>query len=426
MDQILNGNLTTLVSGITSSQTTSIQVVALPVAYNTTSGAIATATFSGANSMIEALTFTGVTGTGPYTLTGVVRGVEGTATAFATGYAVAIADLTAGSIQRSLISTGGGIVLPPVPTGGTAALIIVDTTALSTSLPAWCVVPHAGSTQVICDGASAATYLDTFIAGTQARGVINIRTANGTAASPTQSTAGMEIGRLGGRGFSTDGGNAFTGTLSAVSFFCDENTTSTSQGASVGIRTTAIGTVGGGSSTIPTLIAKFHPSGGFSLFTGGTAPSDPGAGVALFQGGIKGSVTNDNAAASMIGEYISATLASGSAVSLTTGTVANVTSISLTAGDWDVTGVIDTVQAATPSLFFIGGVSTTSATFGAQDTSVGAIGNENLIAGVDFAFAAPVVRFSLASTTTVYLVVKLVTTATGTTAYGTIRARRMR
>ncbi|MDP2325295.1 MAG: hypothetical protein Q8N51_14890, partial [Gammaproteobacteria bacterium] len=55
---------------------------------------------------------------------------------------------------------------------------------------------------------------------------------------------------------------------------------------------------------------------------------------------IEGTNTNDAAAAGYIGELIGSTIASGSAVSLTTATNANVTSISLTAGDWDVWGAI--------------------------------------------------------------------------------------
>src|SRR5690349_16625741 len=53
---------------------------------------------------------------------------------------------------------------------------------------------------------------------------------------------------------------------------------------------------------------------------------------------LAGTATNDDAAAGKIGEYIESEVLSGSAVSLTTNTAANITSISLTAGDWDVWG----------------------------------------------------------------------------------------
>src|SRR5713226_3655065 len=51
---------------------------------------------------------------------------------------------------------------------------------------------------------------------------------------------------------------------------------------------------------------------------------------------LLGTITNDNATAGNIGEYVSSTLLSGSGVALSTGVVTNITNISLTAGDWDV------------------------------------------------------------------------------------------
>ncbi len=139
-----------------------------------------------------------------------------------------------------------------------------------------------------------------------------------------------------------------------------------------------------------------------------------------------GTATNDNAPAGDVGEYIMS--ATGSSISLSTGTTANVTSISLTSGDWDVTGAVDYTFGATTSVTdLIGGVSTTSATLGAQDTFT----NHPLAASVptaafDAAYPLPVVRISLASTTTVYLVAQGTFTISTLKAYGTIRARRMR
>ncbi len=54
-----------------------------------------------------------------------------------------------------------------------------------------------------------------------------------------------------------------------------------------------------------------------------------------------GTTTNDNAANGDVGEYVEASVTSGSGgISLTTGNAKTVTSISLTAGDWDVTSLI--------------------------------------------------------------------------------------
>jgi len=141
-----------------------------------------------------------------------------------------------------------------------------------------------------------------------------------------------------------------------------------------------------------------------------------------------GTTTNDDATAGSIGEFVTATVATGSSVSLTTATPANVISISLTAGDWDVRGVVDYTAAATTSITNQRqGVSTTSATLGAQDTFTSlSLAAQVPTAAIDSAFATPVVRLSLAATTTVYLVTNATFTVSTLKAYGTISARRVR
>lgn len=138
---------------------------------------------------------------------------------------------------------------------------------------------------------------------------------------------------------------------------------------------------------------------------------------------IVGTATNNDAVAGNIGEYVSGTVALGSAVTLTTATTANVTSISLTAGDWDVTGVVDFDLSGTTVSDFLMGTSTTSATLGSQDTYL-----EQALpfTSVTYSNNVPTVRYSLSSTTTVYLVTSLSFTGGAAKAYGTIRARRVR
>lgn len=140
---------------------------------------------------------------------------------------------------------------------------------------------------------------------------------------------------------------------------------------------------------------------------------------------FRGTTTNDDAGGGFMGEYVSSTIASGSAVSVTTATTTNVTSISMTAGDWDVSAVGKfNLTAASASLFSVG-VSTTSATLPGDDAYV----QKPLITSVltsTYADTTPVVRLSLASTTTVYLVVRSTFSVGTETAYGTIRARRVR
>lgn len=145
---------------------------------------------------------------------------------------------------------------------------------------------------------------------------------------------------------------------------------------------------------------------------------------------IVGTTTNNDAAAGSVGEYLSASLASGSAIPLTTMTGANVTSLSLTAGDWDVCGEVQLIfPSGTVYNAYVAGISTTSATLpaapdisrngwtGAAQTLPSALGN---------GFVTGVKRISLASTTTVYLVCTVGFSAGSPAAYGVLTARRVR
>ncbi len=142
---------------------------------------------------------------------------------------------------------------------------------------------------------------------------------------------------------------------------------------------------------------------------------------------IKGTNTNDSAAAGDVGEFVSS---SASGVALTNATAANITSISLTAGDWDICakGAFSGNAATTVSLAGAS-ISPTSATI--SDDGIGSYTqiiarSDSLSLGNGNAMGAPFRRVSLASTTTYYLVVQLnfsVSTATGS---GGITARRVR
>jgi hypothetical protein len=140
--------------------------------------------------------------------------------------------------------------------------------------------------------------------------------------------------------------------------------------------------------------------------------------------GIVGTTTNNNANTGSFGEYQTAT---NSATSLTNGTPANATSISLTAGDWDVSGVarFNPGGSATTSNM-TAGISTTSATFGAFQTYTVTVVPFSSTSGNSTTIPTPAVRISVASTTTVYLVAVCAFSASTMTADGFIRARRVR
>lgn len=138
--------------------------------------------------------------------------------------------------------------------------------------------------------------------------------------------------------------------------------------------------------------------------------------------GITGTTTNDDAAAGTVGEFISSNIVAASAVSLTTATAKNITSISLTAGDWDVDGNVSYTPSGGNPTVYAQASSSTSATL--PDFSLYSAMSISGMGGCGFAI--PPRRYSLSGTTTVYLV-GYATFAAGTcTACGNIRARRAR
>tara|TARA_R110000868_G_scaffold285682_5_gene546154 strand:- start:4271 stop:5128 length:858 start_codon:yes stop_codon:yes gene_type:complete len=146
--------------------------------------------------------------------------------------------------------------------------------------------------------------------------------------------------------------------------------------------------------------------------------------------GIVGTTTNNSAQAGSVGEYIESRVVQGSAVSLTTATSANVTSISLTAGDWNVSGMVAFDGGATTILqAATGGASSTSATLsGSLDYSSLCFGSGGVVANLiqNTRIAIPTLRFSLSGTTTIYLVANAIFTTSTEVAYGQISARRVR
>jgi hypothetical protein len=140
--------------------------------------------------------------------------------------------------------------------------------------------------------------------------------------------------------------------------------------------------------------------------------------------GIIGTTTNDNAAAGSVGEYVSSNIPLASAINIANNTATNLSSISLTAGDWLVGGnirIAGTAQAVTRTIVWL---STTSATF--PDFSNINEWNGNTTTFVTYGGAAPMQRISISGTTTVYISGQI-TFASGTASIcGNIWARRLR
>lgn len=160
----------------------------------------------------------------------------------------------------------------------------------------------------------------------------------------------------------------------------------------------------------------------------GNTTGSTGAVAAIAPGQLPATQTNDSAATGAHGEYVESVVAVGSAVTLS-GLTGNVTSISLTAGDWDVNlNATFSSPAATTVTSINVGISATSATFDTSNGRFASIyyGGATVGATIIPTLHVPPVRFSLASTTTVYFCASSAFGGTPVAAYGVIRARRVR
>ena len=187
------------------------------------------------------------------------------------------------------------------------------------------------------------------------------------------------------------------------------------------------------------LAQQHDPVGGGSTvnITAGNIDGRAGGGLNIYPNstlGMVGTVTNDSANAGSIGEVLRATVASGSAVTLTTtATSYNVTSVALTPGDWDCRAQVEYVPSSATTTVFQTGISLTSATLPTQPGGSG-IGYEPLLtsyipmttASNLVSQAIPPMRVSIAASSTLYVVANLTFSAGSATAYGSVSCRRIR
>lgn len=139
--------------------------------------------------------------------------------------------------------------------------------------------------------------------------------------------------------------------------------------------------------------------------------------------GIVGTTLGDNVQSGSAGENPTNTT---NTVSLTSGIAANATSMSLSAGDWDVTctGFFTPAGTTVQSSIELG-ISTTSATQPGGFNQI-ALLTASLPAGATQVISTPVVRQNLSATTTVFCVATVAFTTSTETVSGSIRARRVR
>lgn len=141
--------------------------------------------------------------------------------------------------------------------------------------------------------------------------------------------------------------------------------------------------------------------------------------------GVKGTTTNDNATAGNIGEFISSSVSGVS--SPASGVVGDLTSVTLTAGDWDISSL--TTFSIGTGVSILSGQSAILAVSGNSMTGVNQSNYGHLappIGDYNTCLTLPRVRVSLTATTTYYLKMTSTHTSGTPTFSGYISARRMR
>lgn len=206
--------------------------------------------------------------------------------------------------------------------------------------------------------------------------------------------------------------------------------TSTLQTTVAGHTATLLTTVVGPGSATDNALARFDGTTGKLVQNSEITLGDSDGKLTRPAGiSLSGTNTNDNAAAGYVGEVQQSIVASGSALALTNNVPLNITSISLTAGDWDVSGVVSYITGNTSvTTYFISSISTTSATLDTNNWYLFSFNGSYTAAGTNTTHLAPVsvLRASLSGTTTYYLVAQAGFTVAGVSAFGRIYARRMR
>ena len=167
-------------------------------------------------------------------------------------------------------------------------------------------------------------------------------------------------------------------------------------------------------------LGSYLPLAGGTL-TGALVPSQTA--------GLTGTTTNNNANAGAVGEVIASNIAPGAVTGVTSVTQINITSISLTAGDWDVyaTGATNpglTTVTSVGNVF--SGISTTSATLPSTAAGLAMVPIGTGVPSGTPVCATACMRLSIAATTTVYLVLLVGFTTSTMGMYGNLWARRAR
>jgi hypothetical protein len=256
-----------------------------------------------------------------------------------------------------------------------------------------------------------------------------IRRASGSAAAPSAIVSGSNLGQVQFQAYGVGGYNIGAGIMAlAVDTF-----SGTAAGTSLRLQTCAPGTT--------LLNDRLRLTQGLQVCDAGGIPAaDMGVGTInvpasgsyyinganIGAGHLPGTQTNDNAAAGQVGEYISSIRGSGSGLTIASAAVVNLTTISLTPGDWDVAGELTLVTNG--STLIQAGISTASAVMpnGPADNTSLSVAQATTAILFNTVLALAPCRMSFTTTTTVYLVASQTGGGATPAGFGKLRARRMR
>ena len=228
--------------------------------------------------------------------------------------------------------------------------------------------------------------------------VLEFYSARGTEASPTTSQSADQLGNIAFFGRSSSA--VWDSGVSLISAAL-ETWTTTARGAKLDVYTNPVG------SSTGEVVATFASSGV----------------------SIQGTNTNDSATAGDVGEYKETIVADATALGLATNVIGDCTSVSLTAGDWDLSFRINFNDNSTTFTTYTdawlsstSGNSATGRSIPANYDSFDPVpaGQTTLVLNVDN------YRVSLSATTTYYLKCRSTFTGTAPTYGAIIRARRVR
>jgi len=262
-----------------------------------------------------------------------------------------------------------------------------------------------GTARLNYDGTNFALFGGTFYVGPSGSGSTII--SGNHVAAPNATTGTYYFGTSGTRYLSFDGTNFnfVGGPLVTGDHYA-------SRGASIGAY--FFGNPGSG--------AYLYFDGSTYNFGGGGYVIAPGGGN--FKGHIVGEPSSGNAAAGEIGEYL---IATASGVALTTAAAKNITSITLTPGDWDVS--CSAIIIGTGSTTFQTsqmGISTVSATLPGTPDAITSMSFAAFTAMYYIPVSVTPTRISVSVNTVVYAVGYATFAAATASANAALRARRVR